>query len=143
MKYEPLHNIGVFIHAVDLDITKFVNQVLKEIQLTNEQNLLMALLWEREGISQNEIAAKLNKDKAGIARMISTLERKGYIRRKSCPSDKRSTEVYLTDEGKKLGDDVMPINKGIIREINKGITDEEMAELRRLLMKVRENVNNS
>jgi len=143
MKYEPLNNIGVSIHTVDLDITKFVNHKLKAIQLTNEQNLLMSLLWEREGISQNEIAAKLNKDKAGIARMISTLEKKGYIRRKSCPSDKRSVEVYLTDEGKKLGEDVIPINKSIIQAINKGLTDEEMAELRRLLRKVRENVNNS
>ncbi|QCJ44265.1 MarR family transcriptional regulator [Bacillus sp. S3] len=141
MKYEPLNNIGVMIHAVDLDITKFVNDKLKAIQLTNEQNLLMALLWEREGISQNEMAAKLNKDKAGIARMISTLEKKGYIRRKSCPNDKRSVEVYLTEEGRKLGDDVIPINKNIIQALNNGMTEEEIGELRRLLMKIRGNVN--
>ncbi|MFZ7946294.1 MarR family winged helix-turn-helix transcriptional regulator [Neobacillus sp. 19] len=141
MKYEPLNNIGVMIHAVDLDITKFVNDKLKAIQLTNEQNLLMALLWEREGISQNEMAAKLNKDKAGIARMISTLEKKGYIRRKSCPNDKRSVEVYLTEEGRKLGDDVIPINKNIMQALNNGMTEEEIGELRRLLMKIRGNVN--
>lgn len=143
MKYEPLDNIGVFIHTIDLEITNYVNNQLAPFQLTSEQNLIMALLWKREGISQNEISTKLNKDKAGVARMISTLEKKGYIRRDICPSDRRSVEVYLTEKGKELGNDVIPINQKIIQLINKGMTNEEITELRRLLKKVRENVGQS
>jgi len=83
----PLDNIGVFIHTIDLEITNYVNSRLASYKLTSEQNLIMALLWEQEGISQNEISAKLNKDKASVARMVSTLEKKGYLRRNVCPSD--------------------------------------------------------
>ncbi|MCP3740368.1 MarR family winged helix-turn-helix transcriptional regulator [Rossellomorea sp. BNER] len=143
MKYEPLDNIGVFIHAVDLEITSYVNNQLAAFRLTSEQNLIMALLWEREGISQNEIATKLNKDKSGVTRMLSTLEKKGYIRRVICPNDRRSVEVYLTEDGRKLGNDVIPINQNIIQLINKGMTNEEIVELRRLLLKVRDNVDQS
>jgi MarR family transcriptional regulator, organic hydroperoxide resistance regulator len=143
MKYEPLDNIGVFIHEVDLEITSYVNNQLAAFRLTSEQNLIMALLWEREGISQNEIATKLNKDKSGITRMLSTLEKKGYIRRDICPNDRRSVEVYLTEDGRKLGNDVIPINQNIIQLINKGMTNEEIVELRRLLLKVLDNVDQS
>ncbi|GIN40680.1 MULTISPECIES: MarR family winged helix-turn-helix transcriptional regulator [Heyndrickxia] len=140
MKYEPLNNLGVFIHSVDLEITSFVNKKLADFQLTSEQNLIMAILWEQEGVSQNEIALRLNKDKSSVARMIVTLEKKGYIYRTICQKDRRSIEVFLTEKGKMLGKDVIPINQNIINTISKGMTDEEVTQLQRLLTKVRENV---
>ncbi|MBY0121500.1 MarR family winged helix-turn-helix transcriptional regulator [Bacillus sp. S/N-304-OC-R1] len=141
MEYRALENIGVFIHTIDLEITSYVNKQLAPFQLTSEQNLIMALLWEREGISQNEITARLNKDKAGVARMIVTLEKKGFIRREVCQSDRRAVEVYLTEKGKILGKEVTPINQQIVQLINEGLTQEEIVELRRILTKVRQNVN--
>ncbi|GIN85898.1 MarR family transcriptional regulator [Heyndrickxia sporothermodurans] len=143
MKYEPLENLGVFIHAVDLEITGYVNKQLAGFQLTSEQNLVMAILWEREGISQNEIAARLGKDKSSITRMLSTLERKGYIRRETCSIDRRAIEIFLTETGRKLGEKVIPINKQIVQAIKNGLTCEEIVELQRLLTKVRENVSES
>lgn len=140
LKYEPLNNLGVFIHSVDLEITSFVNKKLADFQLTSEQNLIMAILWEQEGVSQNEIALRLNKDKSSVARMIVTLEKKGYIHRTICQKDRRSIEVFLTKKGKMLGKDVMPINQNIINTISKGMTEEEVTQLQRLLTKVRENV---
>ncbi|MDH5164519.1 MarR family winged helix-turn-helix transcriptional regulator [Heyndrickxia oleronia] len=141
MKYEPLNNLGVFIHSVDLEITSFVNKKLADFQLTSEQNLIMAILWEQEGVSQNEIALRLNKDKSSVARMIVTLEKKGYIHRTICQKDRRSIEVFLTEKGKMLGKDVIPINQNIINTISKGMTEEEVIQLQRLLTKVRENVD--
>lgn len=137
----PLDNIGVFIHTIDLEITNYVNSRLASYKLTSEQNLIMALLWEQEGISQNEISAKLNKDKASVARMVSTLEKKGYLKRNVCPSDRRSVEIYLTERGRQLGDAVIPINEEIIQVISSGMADEEIVELKKLLMKIRNNVN--
>lgn len=141
LKYEPLNNLGVFIHSVDLEITSFVNKKLADFQLTSEQNLIMAILWEQEGVSQNEIALRLNKDKSSVARMIVTLEKKGYIHRTICQKDRRSIEVFLTEKGKMLGKDVIPINQNIINTISKGMTEEEVIQLQRLLTKVRENVD--
>ncbi|MED3573275.1 MarR family winged helix-turn-helix transcriptional regulator [Cytobacillus praedii] len=140
MKYIPLDNIGVFIHTIDLEITNYVNNRLASYKLTSEQNLIMAILWEQEGISQNEISAKLNKDKASIARMVSALEKKGYIRREVCPSDRRSVEIYLTAEGRELGSEVIPINKEILQVITRGMTIEDITELHTLLIKIRDNV---
>ncbi|TCJ01235.1 MarR family transcriptional regulator [Cytobacillus praedii] len=140
LKYIPLDNIGVFIHTIDLEITNYVNNRLASYKLTSEQNLIMAILWEQEGISQNEISAKLNKDKASIARMVSALEKKGYIRREVCPSDRRSVEIYLTAEGRELGSEVIPINKEILQVITRGMTIEDITELHTLLIKIRDNV---
>ncbi|WP_370519762.1 MarR family transcriptional regulator [Pontibacillus sp. HMF3514] len=41
----------------------------------------MMLLWEKDGLMQNQLAEKLYKDKTNFARMASSLEKKGFIRR--------------------------------------------------------------
>lgn len=69
------------------------------------------LLGEKDGLNQNEIAEKLKKDKTNIARMISNLEQKGFIRRVT--GERRSLRVYLTDEGRKLCNIVIPLAEEI------------------------------
>ncbi len=133
-------NIGVLIHTVDLEITQYLKRQLAPYRLAPEQHLILALLMEREGMSQNTIAEQLGKDKSSITRMIVSLEGKGYIRRKGSPYDRRSVEVYLTDKGKELRDVVNTISKTTRERLNKGLMEEETSELIRLLGKVRGNV---
>nr|WP_202128915.1 MarR family transcriptional regulator [Paenibacillus dendrobii] len=127
------------IHTVDLEITQYLKKQLAPYQLAPEQHLILALLMEGEGMSQNCIAAKLGKDKSSITRMIFSLEGKGYIRRVGCPNDRRSVEVYLTNKGRELREVVNTINTATRELLNKGLTEEETSELRRLLGKVRDN----
>ena len=49
------------------------------------------------GITQAELTAALNSDKAAIARRTARLERKGYLRREPNPEDGRSHLLYATE----------------------------------------------
>lgn len=132
-------NIGVLIHTVDLEISQYLkNSWLAK--LAPEQYLVLALLREEEGLSQNQIAEQLGKDKSGIARMIASLENKGFIRRSGGSQDRRSVEVYLTDQGRELGQTLESIHIAAREILSKGLTEEETSELRRLLGIVRNNV---
>jgi len=66
------------------------------------------VLWEKDGLTQNEVGQKVDKDKTNIARMATSLEQKGFIKRCACPFDRRSQRLYLTEEGRKLGEKVIP-----------------------------------
>ncbi|WP_431799789.1 MarR family winged helix-turn-helix transcriptional regulator [Halobacillus andaensis] len=68
--------ISIKIHKTDLKLTGYIKSQLKPYNLAPEQNLIMMLLWEENGLSQNQLAARLNKDKTNIARMASNLEKK-------------------------------------------------------------------
>lgn len=50
----------------------------------------------------NELAAELYLDKSTASRVVSTLERKGYITRQTHPQDRRAILIDLTPSGKKL-----------------------------------------
>ena len=132
--------IGILIHQTDLAFTNYVKKELAPFNLAPEQNLIMMLLWEQDGLNQNEIAEQLNKDKTNIARMVFNLEQKGFIRRICSEQDRRSLKVYLTDEGKELGNHVIPIAEEFHEIVCKGISNEELQEVRRILLKMCANV---
>ena len=54
------------------------------------------------GITQTELAQRLNTDKPAIARRTASLERKGYLRREPNPEDGRSQLLYATEQAEGL-----------------------------------------
>lgn len=136
-----LHDyISITIHQTDLILTNDIKTKLAPFNIAPEQNLIMMLLWEKDGIYQNDIAKKLNKDKTNIARMIFNLENKGFIRRIQVENDRRSLKVYLTEKGKNLGEKVIPVAEEFNQVVCKDVTEEELTELRRILQKIRNNI---
>ncbi|OES43475.1 MarR family winged helix-turn-helix transcriptional regulator [Domibacillus iocasae] len=133
--------ISIFIHQTDLKITSCVKERLARFNLAPEQNLIMMLLWERDGRTQQELSEQLEKDKTNITRMLSSLEQKGFIKRIIETCDRRSTRIFLTEEGKALECHVIPLTDEFHRIITSGVTEEELAIVRRVLSKMRENVN--
>ncbi|WP_046176067.1 MarR family winged helix-turn-helix transcriptional regulator [Domibacillus indicus] len=133
--------ISIFIHQTDLKITNCVKEQLAPFNLAPEQNLIMLLLWERDGRTQQELAEQLQKDKTTITRMLSSLEQKGFIKRVTETCDRRSMRVFLTEGGKKLECKIIPVTEGFHKAVTRGITEEELAEVRRILTKMQKNIH--
>ncbi|MGG3466306.1 MarR family transcriptional regulator [Neobacillus pocheonensis] len=132
--------ISILIHQTDLTLTSYIKAKLAHLNIAPEQNLILLLLWERDGLTQNEIAKKLDKDKTNIARMLCNLEKKGFIRRKMNEFDNRSFNVFLTEDGKKLSEQMIPIAEEFNNIVCSGITREELQTVKRVLFQMRQNV---
>ena len=57
---------------------------------------------EKGPLSLNDLAAVLYLDKSTASRVVATLERKGYVERKSDPDDRRAIRIIITREGRAL-----------------------------------------
>lgn len=139
-KMDLLDNIAVLIHDAKLDIAMHMTKSLAPYDITPEQAFIIVLLNERDGLSQGEIAFALRKDKSSITRMIVSLETKGIMHRITNSYDRRYFKVSLTDKGKSLATNVIPCISGTIDVLETGFSLEEMNELRRLLIKMRDNM---
>jgi len=73
---------------------------IEALKLAPFQARLLSVIGRSPGISQIELAASTERDKAQVARAIKELERRGYIARSVHESDWRSQCLNLTDEGK-------------------------------------------
>ncbi len=140
MKLTFHDHIGIKIHKTDLLLTGLIKAKLEPFNLAAEQNLIMMLLWEKDGLTQNQLVDKLNKDKTNIARMAANLENKGFIKRIPCTVDRRSVKLFLTSCGRELEKQVTPIAAEFNQIITNGMTKEELDELERLLSIINDNV---
>ncbi|MFA9558851.1 MarR family winged helix-turn-helix transcriptional regulator [Evansella sp. AB-rgal1] len=133
--------ISIKIHQTDLHLTSYIKNKLEALNIAPEQNLVMMLLWEKDGLTQNQISIRLKKDKTNIARMASNLEQKGFISRVQCQNDRRSIKLFLTSRGKELGEKVIPIAESFHEMVVKDISKEELEQLEKTLAKISKNVD--
>ncbi|MFZ0368259.1 MAG: MarR family transcriptional regulator [Halobacillus sp.] len=133
--------ISIKIHRTDLKLTNYIKSRLEPYNLAPEQNLIMMLLWEEDGLNQRQISRKLNKDKTNIARMASNLESKGFITRNYSIEDRRSLELYLTPTGSELREEILPVTEEFNKIATKNLTSREKEQLEHLLSKIDQNFN--
>lgn len=112
----------------------------KGIELTKTQFILLILLKRENGQAQTNLAFITNRDKASLARLISTMERKGLVKRIACKSDKRIKHVHITDNGIKTLEKAYPVVQNIISTIEIGIEPSDMETATQVLKKILTNI---
>ena len=94
-------------------------------EVTFEQWRLLMILSQSPGIIQAELAARTERDRTNITRVLDILVRNGYVERRSSESDRRSYCVYLTDAGAAVTKQLYPIVCGVNEEISASFTPEQ------------------
>lgn len=91
-------------------IRQFMQKKFREnnIDLTYEMHQIMACLWRKDGIKQQELADLTLKDKASMTFLVDNLTKRGLVTRGEDSSDRRSKLIYLTPKGKQLGKKIEP-----------------------------------
>ena len=131
--------MGKTIKALDFYISEqFANE---GITLTKAQFVLLRVLTRNDGIPQNDLAFITNRDKTSLTRLIHTMERKGFVTRKSSKEDKRINLVFLTKTGKKVIKDANPTLRKINEQVHSELTGEEIESTIETLKKIGENIN--
>ena len=113
---------------------------LKGYKTTPEQWGIMNLLQEKEGLSQSEIAEKTIKDKANITRILDVMQRNSLIQRQKHESDRRAHKIFLTDKGRNLQYTLTQFVQEIDNQACKGLSVDELQELKRILTKMKTNL---
>ena len=121
------NNIGGLLGKSSRLLSNNLNTDLNKLNLTVEQWSLLAVLWDRNGISQKELQEALLKDKASINSLISYLIKNGFITKKQSLHDKRSFLVSLTKKGEDIKEESIPLAMKNIMKAVDGIKKEELA----------------
>ena len=126
--------IGMSAHRMAQYITRSMHS--NSFSITHEQLVILKIISCDEGISQKELAEKLDRDKTSIVRSINVLEKDHKVVRVNNQVDKRVNSLYLTKDGKDLLDELQPIFEKIKNEIQEGFTDEEISDVVSFLKKL-------
>jgi DNA-binding MarR family transcriptional regulator len=118
-------------------------QLLAPLGLYNGQEILLLFLASRDGQSQTALAERLCIQPATLTRSLDRMERSGLSERRPDPGDRRSSQVYLTRQGRQLCPAVEALWRQLEAETFGVLTGEEQLALQTLLEKVKANLEKS
>lgn len=118
-----------------------VHELLETIGLYRGQPPMLHALWEQEGLSHTELAARLQVSPATTTKMIQRMERAGFVQRRPDPQDQRLSRVYLTEAGHAIRSQVEAVWSQTEAETFAGFSTEEKETLRGLFLRIQENLS--
>ena len=73
------------------------------LEITPEQWTVLIFLWEKDGVTQQELCNATFKDKPSMTRLIDNMERQHLVVRISDKKDRRTNLIHLTKGGENKG----------------------------------------
>lgn len=141
MTFNMDESLGFIINRTSLKVKKEFTKRLKPYDITPEQWALLNRLGEQDGLTQKDLSERTYKDQPNTARILDKLEKKELLKRTDNPSDRRAVLIFLTDKGRHVRKNIIPITTQLNKDAAMGLEKEECHQLISLLNKVYENLN--
>ena len=132
-------NSGFYISRIKQINTRLLNKLLAQKNITafnGEQGRILHVLWENDGISNQELSKRSGLAMSSLTTMLERMEEKNLLTRKGCPKDKRKCLLFLTEHANSLKKEYDEISDKMTEISFEGISDEERLAFEATLEKV-------
>jgi MarR family transcriptional regulator, organic hydroperoxide resistance regulator len=109
--------------------------------ITPEQFGVLARLCREEGMNQAQLGERMLKDRHNMTRILNLLQERGYVERRRDVRDRRIFRIFLTESGKEIQEQLMPILTRHLDELLDGIPDQDRQAACHLLKQIVANVH--
>jgi len=108
------HQLCFALYSTALAMNKVYRKLLKDLDLTYPQYLVMMVLWERDGVTVSEIGECLFLDSATLTPLLKRLEAAALLSRQRAASDERQVIITLTPAGRALKERATAVPAGVL-----------------------------
>ncbi|MEL0608198.1 MarR family transcriptional regulator [Vibrio tasmaniensis] len=135
-EFDRQNSFGWMINVIANKASKDFDLELKKHGLTIALWPTLMCLWEEEGITQRDIAAKSKVENSTTTRTLDKLEKLELVERRADPNSRRSFRIYLTEKGKALQETLIPIPMKLNKELVSALDPQEQQQMISLLKKM-------
>lgn len=114
----------------------FINEKIKDMDITAGQIPFLMVLSREEGISQDNLASHFHIDKGVVARALRRLEDNKYIFREIDSENRRRHLIYLTSKGKETIPQIKNIDKEWEDSMRSKISEDEYNHIFNIIKKM-------
>jgi len=127
------------LYSAGLAMNKVYRKLLKSLDLTYPQYLVLMVLWERDGLSVSEIGERLFLDSATLTPLLKRLDAAGLVVRRRSREDERQVVVSLTAQGRALEAKAGVVQEGVFCATHCSV--DELSALKRRLDRLRRDLS--
>ena len=137
-----IKEIAVYVNILNSKIKKcFIDRLQKNgINITPEQFLVLDILWEKQSLSQQNIADIIQKDKKSVTKIIDSLEKKNLVRRVMDKKDRRINKIELTDEAVAMEKITTEVAINFMNDVIKGIDNKDLDNYVKVMHQLNDNL---
>jgi DNA-binding MarR family transcriptional regulator len=122
------------LYAASREILRKYTPLLKELDLTYTQYIVMMVLWEEKELKVTELGSRLFLDTGTLSPLLKSMEKKNLLRRTRSKNDERIVMVAITAEGEALKEKALSVPQKMVSCVK--ITKEEADFLYKILYKI-------
>ncbi|WP_440055155.1 MarR family winged helix-turn-helix transcriptional regulator [Pseudoalteromonas sp. T1lg65] len=119
------------LYAASRQVTKLYQPLLKQLDLTYPQYIVLLILWQQDGLLVKEIGAQAELNSNTLTPLLKRLEQREIVIRKRNPDDERQMFIFLTEKGRALEAHCACIPAQMLQ--SSGMSLEQVSELKSLL----------
>ncbi|MEH3145684.1 MAG: MarR family transcriptional regulator [Methylobacterium frigidaeris] len=106
---------------------------LRTLGLSIPQFDALSTLSEQEGLTQQDLAARLYVTKGNVSGLVDRLVEAGLVERRASPADRRSHALHLTPAGLSLAEAGIAVQAAYVRRTLGRLPERDVAELDRVV----------
>ena len=122
------------LYAASREILRRYTPLLKELDLTYTQYIVMMVLWEEQKLTVGELGKKLFLDTGTLSPLLKAMEKKNLLRRTRDSVDERIVMIEITQQGEALKDKAVSVPAKMGKCVD--LTPDEAKTLYSLLYKI-------
>ena len=110
------------------------------IKINSAQGRIMFALWQKDGISINELSKKTQLKKSTLTSMLDRLERMGYVGRQRSKKDRRKILIRRTEKDRTMEKKYVEVSEEMTRLFYKGFSKNQIDRFEKDLERILNNL---
>jgi len=138
---DPNESPGYLVRDTNIAVGKALRRRLATYGMTLGQYYFMRALWIEEGLSQRELSRRVGTTEPTTASVLRLLEKNGLVRRVRNRRDRRTINIFPTQKGRNLKNELLRMAIGINEIATEGLTAADLETLKRLMSAMKANLD--
>src|SRR5215212_3964459 len=136
-------SVGYQLRATNRLIQRLLQSRIAPYGITLGMWYFLRALWEEDGLTQRELSQRVGTMEPTTLIAIAGMEREGLVTRKRNEQDRRKINVFLTQRGRDLAGDLVPLARHVVETAVEGLSRREVALLLALLGEMQRNIESA
>ena len=141
LQYDFEESLGYWLTMTHHAYMRAFNEELAPEGITYRQAQVLAWLALEGPMPQADLAGRMLIEPPSLVGTLDRMEASGLLERRSCPEDGRKKLVHPLPAADEIWEQIVACGRRIRATASAGLSDRELATLKRLLGKVRANVS--
>ncbi|WP_078550809.1 MarR family winged helix-turn-helix transcriptional regulator [Litchfieldia alkalitelluris] len=113
---------------------------LNNYTISYEQWQVLSRLYEQDGLTQSQLAIKIERDQGSISRLIDNMLKQELVTREPNENDRRVNHIYLTDLSNNIREDLEELALKTISQATQNMSKEQLQTCLQMLDQIRDNL---